>query len=145
MLCTLRSCSILFYTGHHHWPVLQKVSAALRKNQKRTYGAFCQNREIIILSSSKNCSPYKMDWLKVGTDDCKLKLSPNTSIRVGGALCYVTGPIQPLPFVYQLIDTNCATICCLQVSYDHHSFECNLCNCVYRSLKNSGLQQRLNL
>ena len=32
-----------------------------------------------------------------------------------------------------------------QVSYDARSYECNLCNWVYRSLKYSGLQQGLNL
>ena len=31
-----------------------------------------------------------------------------------------------------------------QVSYDPRSYESNLCNCVYRSLKNSGLQRGLN-
>ena len=31
------------------------------------------------------------------------------------------------------------------VSYDPRSYECNLCNCVCRSLKNSGLQRGLNL
>ena len=30
------------------------------------------------------------------------------------------------------------------VSYDPRSCECNLCNCVSRSLKKSGLQQGLN-
>ena len=33
---------------------------------------------------------------------------------------------------------------CDQVSYDLHSYERNLCNCVCRSLKNSGLQRGLN-
>lgn len=115
MLCTLRSCLILFCTGPHHWPVLRKVSAALRKNQKRTYGAFCQNREIIILSSSKNCSLYKMVWLKVGTNNCKLKLSPNTSMGVDEALCYVTGPTQ-LSLLFT-IWFNFATICCLWLGW----------------------------
>ena len=31
-----------------------------------------------------------------------------------------------------------------QVSYDPHSYESNLCNCLYRSLKKSGLQRGLN-
>ena len=31
-----------------------------------------------------------------------------------------------------------------QVSYDPRSYERNLCNCVYRSLKNAGRQQGLN-
>jgi len=31
-----------------------------------------------------------------------------------------------------------------QVSYDPRSYERNLCNCVYRSLKKSGLQRGLN-
>ena len=31
-----------------------------------------------------------------------------------------------------------------QVSYDPHSYESNLCNCSYRSLKKSGLQRGLN-
>ena len=31
-----------------------------------------------------------------------------------------------------------------QVSYDPRSYECNLCNCVSKSLKKSGLQQGLN-
>ena len=32
-----------------------------------------------------------------------------------------------------------------QVSCDPRSYESNLCNCIYRSLKKSGLQQGLNL
>ena len=31
-----------------------------------------------------------------------------------------------------------------QVSYDPRSYECNLCNCVSKSPKKSGLQQGLN-
>ena len=31
-----------------------------------------------------------------------------------------------------------------QVTYDPRSYECNLCNCIYRSLKKSGLQQGLD-
>ena len=31
-----------------------------------------------------------------------------------------------------------------QVSYDPRRYECILCNCVFRSLKKSGLQQGLN-
>jgi len=32
-----------------------------------------------------------------------------------------------------------------QVSYDPRNYESNLCNCVYRSLKKSGLQGGLNV
>ena len=32
-----------------------------------------------------------MELLKVSTDDCKLKLSPNTSICVDGVLCWLFG------------------------------------------------------
>ena len=32
-----------------------------------------------------------------------------------------------------------------RVSYDPRSYDCNLCNCISRSLKKSGIQQGLNL
>ena len=32
----------------------------------------------------------------------------------------------------------------IQVSYDPRNYERNLCNCVYRGLKKSGLQRGLN-
>jgi len=57
------------------------------------------------------------------------------------------GPKEPVRIKYEVIIRNISYIelrMWNQVSYDPRSYESNLWNCVYRSLKKSGLQRGLN-
>ena len=58
------------------------------------------------------------------------------------------GPKEPVRIKYEVIIRNISYIelrMWNQVSYDPRSYKSNLCNCLYRSLKKSGLQRGLNL
>ena len=78
------------------------------------------------------------------------------SVRHSNQLSYETtdvgswsfmGPREPVRIECEVIIINISYIelqMWNHVSYDPHSYESNLCNCLYRSLKTSRLQQGLN-